>query len=268
MKRMQCWLRRPSNMEKEGKYIYCITETRQDRNFGPIGVGERGDEVLTIGYDDLSMVVSSCPMTKVSANRENMLGHQRVIEKVMKEFDSILPVRFGTIASSADEVRNLLDRRYREFKGVLRDMEHKIELGVKGIWEDMKVVFDEIVRESKTIRKLKGTLDEKDSHNTQVKIGIGQLVKEELDKKKERQAEVIADRLRRTSYEHKLNKTIGDEMFMNAAFLIDKGREKEFDNIMDDLGDEYEGKLKFVYSGPLPVFNFVDIVIYPEEWEK
>ena len=45
-----------------------------------------------------------------------MLAHRKVIEKVMKEFDSVLPVRFGTIASNADEVRNLLDRRCREFK--------------------------------------------------------------------------------------------------------------------------------------------------------
>ncbi len=265
---MQCWLRRPSNMEKEGKYIYCITETRQDRNFGPIGIGDRGDEVLTIGYDDLSMVASNYPMTRLALNRQNMLAHQKAIEEVMKEFDSVLPVRFGTIASGADEVRNLLHRRCREFKGALRDMDHKIELGVKGVWEDMEVIFDQIVRESKTIRKLKETLDEKNGRDTQARIDVGQLVKKELDRKKDVQAEEIADRLRRTSFQYKLNKTIGDEMFMNAAFLIDRGREKEFDNIMGDLGDEYQGRLKFAYSGPLPVFNFVNIVIYPEEWEK
>ena len=124
-------------MEKEGKYIYCIIETKQERNFGPIGIGEKGDEVLTIGYEDLSMVVSNYPVTRVAASRANMMAHQKVIEKVMKEYDSVLPVQFGTVASSADEVRNLLDRRYREFKTLLRDMDHKIELGVKGIWKDM-----------------------------------------------------------------------------------------------------------------------------------
>jgi hypothetical protein len=113
-------------MEKEGKYIYCIIETKQERNFGPIGIGQRGDEVLTIGYDDLSMVVSNYPLTKITAGKENMLAHQKAIEQVMKEFGSVLPVRFGTIASSADEVRNLLDRSYREFKTALKDMDHKI----------------------------------------------------------------------------------------------------------------------------------------------
>lgn len=255
-------------MEKEGKYIYCIIESKQERNFGPIGVGERGDEVLTIGYDDLSMVVSNHSITKLAANRRNMISHERVIEEVMKEFDSVLPVRFGTIASGADEIRNLLDRRHREFKSALRDMEHKVELGVKGIWNDMDVVFSEIVEGNETIKNLRKQLKGKGSQNVQVKINIGQLVKKELDQKKEKQAEEIVDRLRRMSYEYKLNKTIGDEMFMNAAFLVDKGREKEFDNTMDDLCDEYEDRMKFMYAGPLPVFNFVNILIYPEAWEK
>ncbi len=255
-------------MEKEGKYIYCIIETKQERNFGPIGIGQRGDEVLIIGYDDLSMVVSNYPIAKITANKENMLTHQKVIEEVMKEFDSVLPVRFGTIASTADEVRNLLDRRYREFKTALRNMDHKIELGVKGIWKNMADVFEKIVEENETIKNLKKAIEEKNSENTQAKMGVGRLVKQALDKKKEKQAEQIVSKLRRTAYDYKLNDTIGDEMFMNAAFLVDKGREKEFDNIMDDLSDEYKDRAKFMYAGPLPVFNFVNIVIYPEEWEK
>jgi hypothetical protein len=256
-------------MEKEGKYIYCIIGTKHERNFGPIGIGGRGDEVLTIGYDDLSMVVSSHPMSKFVVNRENMLAHEKVIEEAMKEFDSVLPVRFGTIASNADEIRNLLDRRYREFKNLLRDMDHKVELGVKGIWKNMDVIFKELGEENKEIKKLKEKIQNDGvKKNIQTKIEVGKMVEKALRKKKEKEAERFVDILRRAYVDHRLNKTIGDEMFMNAAFLVDKGREKEFDNIMDDLSEEYKDRIKFMYAGPLPVFNFVNITIYPEEWER
>jgi len=256
-------------MEKEGKYIYCIIGTKQERNFGPIGIGGRGDEVLTIGYDDLSMVVSSYPMTKFIVSRENMLAHMRVIEKVMNEFDSVLPVRFGTVASNADEIRNFLDRRLREFRSLLRNMDHKVELGVKGSWKNMKVIFEEIVEENREIKKVKEKIqNEIGKKNIQSKTEVGKMVEEALKKKKEREAEKIVDALRRTAFEYKLNKIIGDEMFMNAAFLVDKGWEKEFDNIIEDLSERYRDRIKFVYAGPMPVFNFVNIVIYPEEWER
>jgi len=256
-------------MEKEGKYIYCIIDTKQERNFGPIGIGGRGDEVLTIGYDDLSMVVSSYPMTKFIVSRENMLAHMRVIEKVMNEFDSVLPVRFGTVAFNADEIRNLLDRRLREFRSLLRNMDHKVELGVKGSWKNMKVIFKEIVEENREIKKVKEKIqNEVGKKNIQSKTEVGKMVEEALKKKKEREAEKIVDALRRTAFEYKLNKIIGDEMFMNAAFLVDKGWEKEFDNIIEDLSERYRDRVKFVYVGPVPVYSFVNIVIYPEEWEK
>jgi hypothetical protein len=97
---------------------------------------------------------------------------------------------------------------------------------------------------------------------------VGKMVEKDLEKKKEKEAERIVDVLRRTAFDYKLNKTVGDEMFMNVAFLVDKGREKEFDNMMDDLSEGYKNRIKFLYTGPLPVFNFVNITIYPEEWER
>jgi len=256
-------------MLKEGKYIYCVIDTNQDRYFGPIGVGDRSDEVLTIGYDDLSMVVSNHPLTEIEVNRENMIAHEKVIEKVMEEFDSVLPVRFGTIASNADEIRNLLDRRYREFKNLLRDINHKIELDVKGLWKNMDAVFDEIIEENKEIKKAKEKIRNMGQNiNVRSKIEIGKLVDEALQKKKEKETQCISDVLQKVYVDLTRNKTVSDEMFMNAAFLVDRGREKEFDNIMDDLNEKHKDRVKFKYTGPLPVFNFTNIVIYPETWEK
>jgi len=260
---------------KEGKYIYSIIETKIERNFGPMGIGGRGDEVSTIGYGDLSMVISNSPMTKYVVNRENLLAHERVIEEVMKEF-TVLPVRFCTIASTADEIRNLLDKRYREFKNLLRNMNHKIELGLKGLWKDMPIIFREITEENKDIKRLKEKIqNETEIKNNsssraflQSKMEVGKLVEDALKREKQKEAEKIVGVLRRTAFDHKLNSTIGDEMFINAAFLVDRGREKEFDNIMDDLSAEYKDRIKFMYAGPLPPFNFVNITIYPEEWEK
>jgi hypothetical protein len=50
-------------------------------------------------------------------------------------------------------------------------------------------------------------------------------------------------------------------MFLNAAFLVDKGREKEFDNRVDELERSYGDRVKFKYVGPVPPFNFVNIVV-------
>ena len=255
-------------MEHEGKYIYCIIGTEQDRDFGPIGVGGRCDKVSTIGADDLAMVISSHPLMKLVVNRENILAHEKVIEEVMKEY-AVLPVRFCTIASSTDEIRSLLFKRYREFKNLLKDMDHKVELGVKGLWKDMDGIFMEIAEENKEIAKIKKRLTRNPGQkDMRAKVELGKLVEAALKKKKDGEAERIVAALNASAFDYKLNNTIGDDMFINASFLVSKGREKEFDNIMEELSETYKDRMKFLYVGPLPPYNFVNITIYQEEWEK
>lgn len=50
-------------MERDGKYIYCIIGADCECEFGPIGIGGRGDLVSTIGFEGISMVVSDHPST-------------------------------------------------------------------------------------------------------------------------------------------------------------------------------------------------------------
>ena len=248
-------------MTREGKYLYCIIESNEARNFGPIGIGERADIVSTIGYDDISAVVSSSPMTKFVINRENMTAHERVIEEVMKDH-AVLPVRFCTVAASAEEVRTLLRRRHSEFKGLLRDMDNKVEMGLKALWKDMNQIFHEIAEENHKVRSLKKKAKGKMgwAGNSQ-KIALGKEVKEALEAKKADEAEVILNTFKRAAVDIRKNDVFGDSMFLNASFLIDRSREKEFDYLMEDLVERYGDRVTFKYVGPTPPFNFVNIVL-------
>jgi hypothetical protein len=256
-------------MQRDGKYIYCIIASDYDINLGPLGIGGRGDHVSTIGFDGLCMVVSDHPLTRFVVNPENMLAHQKVIEAVMKEFNSVLPIRFGTIAATPDEIRNLLNRRYSEFLELLRQFENKVELNVRGTWKNMGMIYKEIDKEHIELQKIRAEIDKTDDKEERNRIiaEAGNLVEHALTEKKEEETGRIIEAFRKSVFEYKLNKTNGDAMFMNTAFLVNSGREVEFDHIMTDLGILHEDRSDFVYTAPLPIFNFIDLKIFPEKWE-
>ena len=257
-----------SSMSEEGKYIYCIVASSQERNFGPIGIGERGDEVMTISYENLSMVVSNHPVARFVLKPGTVLAHEKVIEKIMQEYNSVLPVKFGTVARNADEIRDLLDRRYREFMDLLNCFENKIELNIKCEWKSMDDVFLKIGKEHQEIKMLKEKIQQNNCESDAGKmVELGKIVEQELMRRNEDAGDVILSALKKTAVAYKVNKTSGEKMFLNAAFLVDSGREREFDNIIDDLNDEYSGAVNFIYAGQFPPYNFVDIIIYPKNWE-
>jgi hypothetical protein len=46
---------------------------------------------------------------------------------------------------------------------------------------------------------------------------------------------------------------------MNAAFLVEREREGEFDSAVNKIARKYGQRLKFKYTGPWPPYNFVNI---------
>ncbi|MFZ6016278.1 MAG: GvpL/GvpF family gas vesicle protein [Nitrospirota bacterium] len=245
----------------EGKYLYCVINESGERNFGPIGIGGRGDEVHTLCFRDLACVISSTPMTKYVISWENLIAHEKVIEEVMKDY-TVLPVRFYTIATSAEEIRHLLMKKYQELKNLLRSMDDKVELGLKVFWQNMENIFKEIREGHKEIKSLKERLTrESTALSLDEKVEVGKKVKEALEEKREAQSEDILDVLRPKCVDLRKNKIAGDNMILNAAFLVDKAHEREFDDHIEDLSQRYKDRLKFKYVGPVAPFNFAELVI-------
>jgi len=246
-------------MLQEGKYVYCIINSNDGRNFGPIGIGGRDDIVSSIGYNDISAVISNTPMSNYIISSENLTDHEKVVEKAMEDY-TVLPVRFCTIASSVDEIRTLLRRRYSEFKNLLLDLDNKIEMGLKVFWTDMEQIFSEIAEKDQAVTDLKKKAAV-DMGDEGVKMALGKAVKRALTEKKKDESFPIFNKLRRISLKTKQKDLKGDEMVLNASFLIDRKFEKEFDFLLEELSQEHEPRFRFKYVGPAPTYNFVNLNI-------
>ena len=247
-------------MAEEGQYLYCIIGTGEARNFGPIGIGDQGNPVTTIAYRDLGAVVSSVPMNRYVVSKETMLTHERVIETVMKEY-TVLPVRFYTVAPNAEEVRSLLRRRYLEFKKLLRELDNKVELGLKALWRDMNAIFAEIVEEKEEIKAATAEMMARSGEEASQKDVVDEMVKLALRDMTAREREALLQPLTRICGGFCLNKTYGDDMLMNAAFLVDRDRERDFDVEVQRLAAQYGDTIEFKYVGPAPPYSFVNIVV-------
>ena len=90
---------------------------------------------------------------------------------------------------------------------------------------------------------------------------LGEMVKDALEIKRDREANEILKVLKPFPIDRRMNKIFGDKMIMNAAFLVDTHQEDGFDRAMNELETSSNGRVKFKYVGPVPILNFVEIVI-------
>jgi len=220
--------------------------------------------VHTVPHNGLAAVVSDSPVKQYESTRQNMVAHERVLETVMREF-ALLPVRFGTVTASTSpmqDIQKLLGSRSVEFEKLLMEIKDKVELGLKAFWRDEKAIFEEIVAENTDIRRLRNSLSGKPPEAIHFdRIRLGEMVKEALNRKRAREASKILQPLRRVAHSIRENEALGDRMVVNAAFLVNKTKEPEFDQAVSKLDEQFGERLILKYIGLAPPYNFVNIVV-------
>ncbi len=245
---------------REDKYIYCIIETEAKKTFNYIGFGDKEKELYTVCFNGVAAVISDSLMSKYRASRENLVAHEKAIEEVMKEH-IVLPVRFATIAANEKAVTMILEKEYDRFKDLFAKMKDKKELGLKAILiED--VIFKEIMKKYKNIVALKEQISTIPPEKTYFqRMKIGEMVENALQKERESYKKDILDTLSQLAVEVKNNDSYYEMMVLNAAFLIQKDKEAEFDEKVNMLEAKYSNVMKLRYIGTVPPFNFVNLVI-------
>lgn len=251
-----------------GKYVYCIVRCSERRVFDDIAPIAANGPVHTLPHNGLAVVVSDSPENDYESTRANMLAHERVQERLLKDF-TLLPVRFGTVArppSPAEQMQRLLEKRFHEFDRLLTDMHGKVELGLKVLWRDEKAIFEELMVENAGIAKLHQSIAGRLPQSTYFeRIRIGEMVKNALERKRSNEAHDVLTPFRRIACSTVENQIIVDRMIVNAAFLVDTSQEARFDQAVAKLDEESGSRVVIKYIGPVPFYDFVNVTV---NWQE
>jgi hypothetical protein len=247
-----------------GKYVYCIIKSPKAREFGQIGIGDSNNPVYTVHYGDLAAVVSDTPIRIYDPTRENVLAHEFVNETVMREY-TVIPMSFGTLFRTEEDIVELLKSTYQAFDDVLEKMKDKIEFGLKVLWDRERVIAT-IEEENEEIRRLRDEINRNVQNSTYfARMQLGRLVEAALEDAGNQYVRDIHEALKPAAVASRSNKPIGERMILNAAFLVDRDRERNFDDAVKEISRKYESLLTFKYTGPWPPYNFVNIKLKLEK---
>ncbi|ATW26953.1 GvpL/GvpF family gas vesicle protein [Candidatus Formimonas warabiya] len=244
-------------------YLYGVIPCSDPVNLEEYGIGDDQAKVYTVPYQDLAMVVSNIDMGTVDPSRKNALCHEQVLSAVMQQY-AVIPCAFGTVVKDAGKITTLLERQYEDLKKTFLKISHKVELGLKVFWK--KEFFQHLPDAYPDLQKLSREIAQAGAANCyDKKIQLGELVEKRVEEKRQYYLDVIFQDLSQLAVEAKSNKTLGINMVFNAAFLVDKDKETDFDRRVEKLYEQVQQDVMFNYSGPWPPHNFVDLLIGGED---
>ena len=246
--------------------MYGIVKSHRIPDPGPIGIGDPPAGIGFLAEGQLAAVVSRVDLEpRLSLVRDGR-AHQGVLDHVLKS-QAVLPISFGTIAGSEQAVRNLLRNRTTEFLQALTELDGKVEVGVKALWE-RAAVMKELAPRWGDLQTLDRRVRENPQRANEIGVDVGRAVAELLEQWESTHMARVKRTLEARALDSRYNEPISIRMLMNAAYLVGRKDVAAFEDLVRKLDRELEGRIRFHFVAPLPAHNFVDIRITPEEVEQ
>jgi hypothetical protein len=251
-------------IDEQGIYVFCSIQTDKVESFGTIHFEGEERQVYTIHYKDAAMVVTKVPMKIYHPSKDNLMMHQQVLSKVMEKMDTVVPISFGNMFHSEEDVIALAESLYPQLVKIFPQIKGKIEVGLKVIGK--KDWLEKNINQNEDVMKKKQVVHSKsEAAGYFDRIQLGEMAKNFFQSLQNDIKTEIHDALTPLAEADQINDPIGEKMLLNAAYLIDRDKEAEFDEKVNKLHDSWQDKVDFKYTGPWPAYNFINIKLKVEE---
>lgn len=199
----------------------------------------------------LAAVVVTPPADRSLGRAQDLLAHDRLLAELVAAGTPVVPLRFGTVMSDDDQVvSEVLDA---SLEALLAEVTDRVQYTVKVRFEQ-DAVLSELLREEPEIRRLRELAGTQESFD--VKLRLGQLVVEALDRRRPAVADDIVRELG-DEVAMRLHETSAPEDVLSAAFLVERGRIEAFEAQVERVAEHHAGLLRVRLVGPTAAYDFV-----------
>lgn len=214
--------------------------------------GLDGSFVYSLTYKDISAVVSDINKDSLKVNAEYALAYEKIMELLMEKY-TLLPMRFGTLVKNDKEVTGILRENYDVFVNNLKQVNGKLEYGLKVLWD---IENNEIESDAKDLSKI----DEPKEDSRYKKYLMGKLKEHKINEAVIKRAEQIIENINKPladlSFLNKFKKMITPKLILDAVYLVENKKKNVFIEKVEELKNTHNN-LNFLLTGPWPPYNFV-----------
>lgn len=239
-------------------YVYGLIRADTQLPDDLTGLGPSG-RVSTIEHGEVAAIVSDIPLDRPLGTRKDLLAHEAVVDAVAATA-AVLPMRFPAVVAEEGVVEELLAPHQDHFLAVLGELDGRVQFTLKGRYVE-DAVLGEVLQGNAEIRALQDKisgLSEDASYYDRVRLG--ELVVAVLEQQREDEATQILERVEPFAVAVVANQPGQPEDVLNAAFLVERERVQEFEDAVEDVGRDLDGRVRLRLLGPLAPYDFI-----PEE---
>ncbi|WP_067824955.1 GvpL/GvpF family gas vesicle protein [Nocardia inohanensis] len=221
------------------------------------GIGREPTPVHTVKHGQIAALVSEVPADQPLDRAEDLQAFSRVVDSLVGEMP-VIPVRFGAALAGPDEVeRELLEPNADRFRQALDELSGLAEYLVKGQYVE-DVVLREILTENRQAAELRETIRTAPPElSRDARISLGETINAALEYKRQVDGQVMIEALQAFTEHLAIRPPTHEEEVADIAVLVPVAKQDELMRMINDLAEQWRGRVDMRVVGPLAAWDFV-----------
>lgn len=237
-------------------YLYAIAEADSIDALDATGVRDAAVELLREG--DLAAVVSPAPEGKLRPRRRNLAAHHDLLKALMEQA-TILPMAFGVLADSRDQVSDFLRRHVGTLRGQLEQVRGHAEIGLRVEWT-VDDIFTHFVEQYDDLRALRDSVYAGEGEpSRQEKIHLGEQFDAFLQDARAAHRRTVEAHLRDVCRAIEGDEPTDETDVMNLACLVPRDGVERFEEALGAAAQEFSDDFTFTYTDSMAPYSFADV---------
>jgi hypothetical protein len=241
-------------------YVYGVVPSKAAAvPGGSSGVGDAPQPVRSVAAGDLAALVSDVPAGWTAAHRRDVEVHERVLSEALAR-GTVLPMRFGVVMDSDDQVREeLLVRHAERLTAALERLRDRVQMTLKAFYEE-DALLRSVLRANPQLKRRSDALEGRPAERTHgERVALGRDVAQAVEAQRAADARMLVEAVAPVVVEVRSEPPTNERMALNAQLLVDRERREVLDDAVRRLSDQHSGRFAFRYVGPVPPYSFADI---------
>lgn len=242
-----------------GRYIYSFANSKDSQQINQANlIGLNDTPVDVIEHEDLAVIVSPIADTKLRPQRKLLAAHQNVVTDIAKKWNS-LPVAFGLIAESEQNVREVLSRNADLLREQLIRIQGCVEMFLSLKWT-AENIFQFFVEKFPELKKSRDYVAS-GAATREEQIELGRQFEQTLSSERERLSAQVMSHVSPICREIDLQPQRNETEILRVACLIERDKEEEFTQAIYKAASQFSDEFQFSFNGPWPPYSFVKLVL-------
>lgn len=231
-------------------HVYGVTAAAVEL---PEGLaGRLNTPIRTVADDRLQVLVSDVE-DDARVGRKDLLAHAHALESLAAS-ETVVPMQFGVLMPDDETVRSeLLERQGEHLRQLVHTFEGMVQLTVTATYEEAAALREVVTRDP--------SLKQSEPPELDARIRQGEAIAAALERLRQEDGDLIADRLARHAQAVAINEPRGAYDVASIALLV---RREDQDAVGADVAGLRQAagdRMEFRYVGPQPPYDFLDTVV-------